>query len=162
MCQRTGGTTGVDDEGTLLRRAPTSGRRAEHKGSEWGGRKTRKREEDENCPLSSHYNFSRGAWTNSDPKRKIHIKTRNQNGCSHALMLFTTSRKNISNTPGAPLKALKIAAGADWWKIMEMWKIMEIYSLPIQKVSCAGERSCWVSRHVCKGAVIKTVYGSFH
>ena len=69
--------------------------------------------------------------------------------------LFITPRKSINNMPRTPLKVLKIAAGADWWKIMEMQKIMETYSLPIQsKISCAVESGCWVARHVLRCAVI--------
>lgn len=63
--------------------------------------------------------------------------------------------------PRTPFKVLKIAAGADWQKIMEMQKIMEIYSLPFQsKIPCAcGE---WLlSVQTCfKMCSHKSVYGS--
>lgn len=143
---------------TGLYGAPSSGRRAGHGApSNWSSRRTRENDGKETIRSPLRDNFSMGAWTNSDPKCKINIK---KGALTHS-QLFITPRKNINNMPRTSFKVLKIAAGADWWKIMEMQKIMEIYSLPIQsKVPCAcGERL--LSVQTCfKMCSHKSVYGS--
>ena len=69
-----------------LYRVPSSGRRAGHGApSDWRSWRTRESDRMETVPSPLHYNFSTGAWTNSDPQCKIHIKKRDQKGCLHTL-----------------------------------------------------------------------------
>ena len=140
-----------------LYRVPSSGRRAGHGApSNWENKGEQgKMTGWKPSPLPSITISPRAREPTVTPSVRFTSKREIKKGAFTHSQLFITPRKNINNMPRTPLKILKIAAGADRWKIMEMQKIMETYSLPIQsKISGAVESGCWVSRHVLRCAVI--------
>lgn len=100
------GSSREDGEGNQLCAAPSSGAGAEHRC------RSREKAEQANRPCSPPLR-SPGQLqsTGTPPPAPEDVY---QTGCSHSLLLFVIPRKNISDTPGAPFKVLKIAAGADW------------------------------------------------
>ena len=131
-----------------LYRVPSSGRRAGHGApSDWRSWRTRKVTGWKPSPLPSITISPRAREPTVTPSVRFTSKREIKKGAFTHSQLFITPRKSINNMPRTPLKVLKIAAGADWRKIMEMQRIMETYSLPIQsKISCAVESGCWVAR----------------